>query len=93
MGKHLDFYMQCMNNNETMPYIFVIGHWGRLCSIKDAGLIDEEIFKLFSANQLKYQYWADDNIYNHAYACINRFKFTKLRQTIVLLMAAINNEL
>lgn len=92
IGKHLQFYLHCMCNGGVMPSTISI-YQGGLCSMADNNLIDKKIFKLFSENQGKYSYWADDEI-----DCIidchqRRYLFTKLRQTIVLFMACLNGEL
>lgn len=88
-GKHLQFYIDCMNNGGKMPVIQKSIYKGGLCSMADGGLISQEIFELFSYGQPSVLYWASDSEwYNY-----NKHGFTELRQTIVLLMAAINNEL
>lgn len=88
-GKHLQFYMDCINNDCTMPSSFDCPNYGGLCNVVDMGLISYEIFKLFSEGQNPISFWATGN--NRPYD--NRFTFTPLRQTIVLFMAAINDEL
>ncbi len=89
-GKHLRFYINCMINNE-MP------HTG-LCSCGDNRFIDSEMLhqyftpndeenELLNQQNVSRMYWGSDS---------ENFKlsmFTTLRQTIVLFMAAIKNEL
>ena len=78
--KHLQFYIDCMRNGK-MPY------WG-LCACSKNGLIDYYLLTDFRpATCIYYSYWASGDRYDRC------FKFTPLRQTIVLLMACLNNEL
>jgi hypothetical protein len=96
MGKHLDFYKKCVKDGNRMPYHY--GHYnGGLCGIAyNSDLIDKELLELFrpiGADVLKYEtaqsgFWGYGKIgFNYA------TEFTALRQTIVLFMAAMNNEL
>ena len=89
MGKHLDFYYQCMEVGK-MPY-YETPSRGGLCSMSEKRVIDKELLNLFNNNFSVLHYWADGrekvNPYDDPYA------FTPLRQTIVLFMAAMNNEL
>jgi hypothetical protein len=79
-GKHLQFYMVCMKDNR-MPR-------GGLCSCSWNGLIDEALLLLFKPEYAStFSYWAAGEV------VVDYYKFTKLRQTIVLFMAAIKNEL
>lgn len=100
-GKHLRFYINCMETGE------IPGHG--LCGCDEVGLFNEGLLSLFIPNQSdiitlhneKYivnldvdSFWGagtdiDDNFNAHNRA----YSFTPLRQTIVLFMAAINNEL
>ena len=92
-GKHLRFYIDCMNNGSMMPVV-ESDYRGGLCSISDAGLIDQKIFNLFSFGKSDFHFWATEDAREDSYLFSNRRnEFTELRQTIVLLMAAINNEL
>jgi hypothetical protein len=88
IGKHLQFYMDCMKNECRMPYIKG-KYYGGLCSIANRNVIDKSLFRLFAYSQNDFKYWAseDDRPYS------DRFVFTGLRQTIVLFMACLNNEL
>lgn len=81
MGKNIKFYLKCMKN-KRMPY------WG-LCSSHSAGIIDSiYLFKPISTDKvLNVCYWASGTTNSR------HFEFTTLRQTIVLFMAAMNNEL
>lgn len=98
MGKHLDFYKKCMAKNK-MPYKYGI-HNGGLCGIAyNTNLIDKELLELFNPTDddaLAYRisgtgYWG----YEHEDEGHGGYstKFTTLRQTIVLFMAAMNGEL
>jgi hypothetical protein len=90
-GKHLQFYMDCINNGR-MPYRVGINNGG-LCLMAEANEIDRELFTIFSEDQGCYCYWADETTDSIIKANERRFVFSKLRQTIVLLMACLNNEL
>lgn len=80
VGKHLQFYMDCIETKE-MPN-------AGLCCNAWRGYIDEDILDLFAPkNESPFAYWANRRRNDCAY------KFNYLRQTIVLFMAAINNEL
>lgn len=95
MGKNLDFYMQCIKVGE-MPH----HSCGGLCPIARKGVIDSELLGLFEPYRkdetelekegLSKGWWASGLGIND----LNKYDaFTPLRQTIVLFMAAINNEL
>jgi hypothetical protein len=88
-GEHLQFYMDCMNNGCQMPNDLYSMYKGGLCKMANIGYISNELLKLFSDGMSDYDYWAcsDGQPYE------SRFNFNSLRQTIVLFMAAINNEL
>lgn len=79
--KHLRFYMDCLKKGE-MPK-------AGLCACSWNDYICEESLILFKPDSVGiFSYWASEKGgYNECY------KFNKLRQTIVLFMAAINNEL
>lgn len=78
-GRHLRFYMDCIEKKE-MPRC-------GLCSCAWSGYIDVELLNLFTPyNCSVFSYWAAGRV-------ANPDTFTQLRQTIVLFMAAINNEL
>lgn len=90
--KHLEFYNRCMLSGNILPY-------GGLCECAELELIDESLLMLFvperRSDTIWAAYWAyefgiHDVNYNNKDHCIG---FTPLRQTIVLFMAAINNEL
>ncbi len=86
-GKHLKFYMDCMENGK-MP------HCG-LCIAAEEGIISETLLRLFEPSvelnlfrkNIYLVFWASGSYKALAW------KFTELRQTIVLLMACQNNEL
>jgi hypothetical protein len=91
-SKHLDFYLKAIKD-EQMPYF-------GLCLCASNNLINYETFERFiptpeneeklKKEDLNLTYWGSGlstNDHNRLYA------FTPLRQTIVLFMAAINNEL
>lgn len=100
MSKHLDFYFDCMNSG-------ILPTTGLCHCAEKSQYIDAELFELFKPTEGDYEalckegvvlrdcgegYWAagakmDDIRSNRAYG------FTPLRQTIILFMAAINNEL
>lgn len=97
-GQHLQFYMDCMNNDCFMPMEGVSVIKGGLCRAVDTGLLSEQIFKFFSDDQNGLHYWADKDYEEeghilHPDFSLRQFEFNSLRQTIVLFMAAINNEL
>lgn len=82
IGKHLKFYYESMND-DIMPF-------SGLCNCVVQGYLDRETFYLMEPENMRgsMAYWASgdkDRSYQHI--------FTPLRQTIVLFMAAINNEL
>jgi hypothetical protein len=87
-GKHLKFYFDCLNNDGIMPRHNGV-YQGGLCLMVESNEIDKEIFNLFSEDQHVFSYWADES----DYCWENRYAFSDLRQTIVLFMAAINDEL
>lgn len=80
VGKHLQFYMDCIIMDE-MPK-------EGLCSCAWQGYINEELLFLFKPEEASiWSFWATgDGGYTYK-------SFSPLRQTIVLFMAAINNEL
>ena len=79
-GKHLQFYMDCIRKGKMPNY--------GLCSCAKMGYLDYYLLQDFRpTNCLYYSYWASGDRYDRC------FKFTPLRQTIVLLMACLNNEL
>lgn len=89
IGKHLQFYMDYFNKEHMPGY--------GLCFLSRHGYISDELLELFEPNGPETDilgqagrdtaYWASDS------DDPMMFKFTSLRQTIVLFMAAINNEL
>lgn len=82
IGKHLKFYTDCLKNGE-MPK-------SGLCACSWNYYICEESLMLFKPdNAGMFSYWASlkKGRYDDCYI------FNKLRQNIVLFMAAINNEL
>lgn len=87
-GKHLLFYMYCMKNGGIMPVRSGL-YKGGLCLMAESKDIDQNLLDMFAEGKSIYHYWADES----SDTCANRFIFNELRQTIVLLMAAINNEL
>lgn len=93
--KYLDFYMECMNNRKVMKYE---GCLGGLCNTSIKGkllnmFIPTEADKL-ELGTLSKSYWGSGLSYS-AYFTGNRWEqeFTPLRQTIVLFLACMNNEL
>lgn len=90
LGKHLQFYMDCMIADCKMPKIGYSNINGGLCRAVAQGDLSENIFKLFSCGQGIYSYWAHIGD-GHSYA--SAYEFNPLRQTIVLFMAAISGEL
>lgn len=81
IGKHLQFYMDCISD-EIMPQV-------GLCNCGWTGLIDGNLLLLFKPEDASvFDYWASGIKHNPC-----AFNFTELRQTIVLFMAALNNEL
>ena len=91
MGKHLDFYYNCLLHGKMQT--------DGLCVASDEGLIDLEIFNLISPTDAE-----EDYLYEEGYSKLywgaglpgklwGQNQFTPLRQTIVLFMAAMNNEL
>lgn len=91
IGKHLKFYMDCMENEQIIPY------FGLCYSIQS------EHLKLFyptkeDEDKLREEgksilYWGADIAPHWEYDKIRFHGFTALRQTIVLFMAAIAGEL
>lgn len=92
--KHLEFYKHCMECG-TLPLnsLNSINYYGGLCGCADMGMIDPALFDLF--NQFSGTYWAygQDTEVSEYDQYMNHLAFNPLRQTIVLFMAAINNEL
>lgn len=97
MGKHLEFYKQSAADS-------IMFYYG-LCRAADEGVINKDIFELFKPTKgdidvlvqekelldcTRDGFWGAGVPIGHA--ARNR-GFTPLRQTIVLFMAAINNEL
>ena len=94
MGKHLDFYYACSVTGKIPK--------DGLCNCAHSGYIDKNLLDLFEpiqrdSNLLDKRgqttiYWGSgllqDSVLSDKY-----FGFTSLRQTIVLFMAAMNNEL
>lgn len=101
MGKHLDFYFTCMQTG-MLPTT-------GLCHCASDGYIDAELFKMFEPTEEDLDrlynegiictreggYWGSgkkafgnlDSPYERTHS------FSALRQTIVLFMAVLNNEL
>lgn len=94
MGKHLDFYKECMKTGK-LPEADACNSnpWGGLCQASDKKIISKELLNLFEPLDCTFGWWGvgDKQI---KYTLLERLEaFTPLRQTIVLFMAAINNEL
>jgi len=91
-GKYLKFYKECMETGK-LP-IHEDGDYGGLCFCLDK---DENFTLLKPINDGGYWAYDGSNIYeedlDRKTAPIVKQKFTTLRQTIVLFMAAMNNEL
>lgn len=80
LGKHLQFYMDCIHKGRIPR--------SGLCACSWHDLIDEELLMLFKPDGAStWSYWAAGKTV--------RFyeEFTELRQTIVLFMACLNDEL
>lgn len=92
--QHLDFYYECLEKNR-------LPHKG-LCTCVDKGLISPGLFIRFipnseelwslSMNGLSLGWWASD-VEFLGDTFTKEYGFTELRQNIVLLMAAMNDEL
>jgi hypothetical protein len=82
--KYLDFYKKCMKTG-------VLPERG-LCSCCE---IEDDMIKLFKPYEgFSLAYWGyNGDEYWWATSVYEKYAFTKFRQTIVLLMAAMNNEL
>lgn len=105
MGKHLDFYKQCMQNNGKLPVIKDGLHFNYqvdgLCECVSYGFLDGDLLDLFiptvedfsnlKLENLSIIYWGT-GIESESHFHLSD-TLTPLRQTIVLFMAAINNEL
>lgn len=93
MGKYLKFYERCMKSGQ-LPSSGLCNCFGSFChgtKNKKLSLFDpsdEEYTRLYAHNKC-ITYWGSGL---SSYAPIVGFKFTPLRQNIVLLMAAMNNE-
>jgi hypothetical protein len=90
MGKHIDFYNKCMVDGR-MPAYYDTPSQGGLCSMSEKGIIDKRLLNLFDDNFSPFQYWGDGR--EDTLLADGAYLFTSLRQTIVLFMAAMNNEL
>lgn len=82
--KYLEFYNKCMTTG-VMPYKENKETCGGLCSIFPRS----EELKLMSPDDKRLWYWGHSDEYWNG----DGTTFTELRQTIVLFMAAMNNEL
>jgi hypothetical protein len=102
MQKHLEFYKQCMQTG-YMPNEWH-GFGTGLCGAADHQQIDKDILNLFSPTKedmyrlwdhgLSTGWWGyEGDAWDYASWPERSFGFTTLRQTIVLFMAAINDEL
>lgn len=81
IGKHLQFYMNYISD-EIIPTQGLCG------SCRD-GAIDGELLLLFKPDYVSiFDFWASGKKHHDC-----KYTFTELRQTIVLFMAAINDEL
>lgn len=81
IGKHLQFYRAYIVGKQLLPC-------AGLCACSWNDYIDQNTLELFKPEYASiFSYWASGN------KTSSYFKFTELRQTIVLFMAAINNEL
>lgn len=93
-GKHLQFYMDCMKTgmmpDEGLCFCINKNNMGPLePSIFDLFIPDEEDKEMLIDDNHSLNYWGSG--LDHM-KC-GYYQFTTLRQTIVLFMAAINNEL
>lgn len=91
LGKHLQFYMDCMTKG-------CMDDFGLCNALKSKDTLDlflptDDDIKTLKEEGLSVLYWGSglslDNKYDHQ----RYWVLTPLRQTIVLFMAAINNEL
>lgn len=101
--KHLLFYMQCMQTG-YLPNKSMECQTG-LCGAAQSFQIDKDLLDLFEPTQQDFKQLIGENESNgwwgyevpcseESYnATDEKFAFTTLRQTIVLFMAAINDEL
>jgi hypothetical protein len=91
IGKYLQFYIDCMERNERLPdYGLCNALGGTLLELFEPTASDEkELIK----EGLSALYWASGYPTDSKYDLQRWHSFTPLRQTIVLFMAAINNEL
>lgn len=99
MKKHLEFYKQCMEAGRLASHEF----GSSLCAAADADLIDKQLLRIMQpTDRDEFELTAEG--YSNGWwgsgvpvCSINTeekwFGFTPLRQTIVLFMAAMNNEL
>lgn len=93
--KHLDFYKKCMETGRVETD-FSTG----LCGAASGKQIDSDLLNLFEPTREERNELADEGISSGWWASglpsesgKKYSSFTPLRQTIVLFMAAINNEL
>lgn len=89
-GKYMQFYKDCIINKRLKDF--------GLCSSLGGDLL--ELFKPTEEDEdelanegLSILYWASGVSSNYKYDNKRWFEFTPLRQTIVLFMAALNDEL
>lgn len=91
IGKHLQFYMDCIKD-KALPGLSLC-----FCTEDENLPLDNSLLELFTPtrenekelfkNGFSMGYWASGSTSNQYY------KFTELRQTIVLFMACLNGEL
>lgn len=82
----LDFYKECMKNSKKMPNDGLCRNLGR--RIDPVKPTKQDIIKL-DREDLSASYWGSGLAYWDLNKC---HKFTPLRQTLVLLLACINEE-
>lgn len=98
MKKHLEFYKQCMETGCLASNGLGTG----LCAAAEAGFIDKQLLRIMQPTDLDENeliaegysngWWGSGMLLMDGHD-EKRYSFTTLRQTIVLFMAAMNDEL
>lgn len=93
MGKHLDFYLKCMNDGK-LPHEGLCGCFRYIDyeMLEDLFSPDENDIEGLREKGMCYTYWASEAV-SDDFSEQCTMSFGPLRQTIVLFMAAINDEL
>jgi hypothetical protein len=93
MGRHLDFYIKCMNDGKLpMEGLCSCYRYIDYEMLEDLFSPDENDIKGLREKDMCYTYWASEAASDDFGEQCTR-SFGPLRQTIVLFMAAINDEL